>query len=152
MEKEFSTPSFEIDERPSLKRHQREKIWQILIPLIAGLLLILAVGVVVILTASRSAAGGPVSQWADTSTIWLILPVIMFTIIGALILIGLIYLVAKLINFLPPYANLVQAYGDLIEAKVSLVTRKIVAPVITVKSTQAGVKGFLSALFGLTRR
>ncbi|MFO7972828.1 MAG: hypothetical protein R6U40_13920 [Desulfobacterales bacterium] len=151
MENEFSTSSFESGRRPSLQRHRREKIWQILVPLILGVLLILAVAVLVVLTATRSTAGGPVSQWADTSAIWLILPVMMFAVVGTLVLIGLIYGVAKMIEILPPYANLVQGYAGLIAAKVKLITRKIVNPIIAVESTKAGVKGFISALFGSTR-
>jgi hypothetical protein len=152
MENELSVSAFEGNKRPSLERHRREKIWQILVPLIIGILLILAVGVIVILTAACSSAGGAVSQWADTSAIWLIMPVIMFAIFGILILIGLIYLVARITKILPPYADLVQGYASLVAAKVSLVTRKIVSPFITVESTRAGIKGFISALFGSTWR
>ena len=151
MEKEFSVSTYEGNRRPSLQRHHREKIWQILVPLIFGALLILAVGVIVILNATRTTSGGAVSQWADTSAIWLILPVIFFTLFGALVLFGLIYGVAKIINFLPPYTHLVQGYADLIEAKVKLLTLKIVSPVISVASTKAGIKGFFSALFGSGR-
>jgi len=152
MEKEFSVSSFEDDKRPSIQRHQREKLWQILIPLIFGVLLILGVGVIVVLTATRSTAGGPVSQWADVSAIWLIFPIILFTAFGVLVLIGLTYAVGKVINILPPYANLVQGYAGLIAAKVNLMTRKFVSPYIKIESTRAGIKGFLSALFGLSDR
>ena len=151
MENEFSVSVYEVKRRPSLERHRREKVWQILVPLIFGVLVILAVSVIVILTAARSSAGGSVSQWADASAIWLILPVIMVAIFGILILIGLIYLIARIIKILPPYADLVQGYASLVAAKVSLVTRKIASPFITVESTTAGVKGFISALFGKTR-
>jgi len=151
MENKFSTSSYERNRRSSLERHQREKIWQILVPLIFVVLLILSAAVIVVLTATRSSAGGPVSQWADTSAIWLILPVTMFAFVGILVLIGIIYGVAKLIDILPPYAHLVQGYAGLIEAKVKLVTRKIVTPIIAVESKKAGVKGFLSALLGSTR-
>jgi hypothetical protein len=152
MENEFSVSAFEGNKRPSLERHRREKIWQILVPLIIGILLILAVGVIVVLTAARTSAGGAVSQWADTSAIWLILPVIMFAILGIMILTGLIYLIARIIKILPPYADLVHGYAGQVAAKVSLVTRKIASPFIAVKSTRAGIKGFISALFGKTRR
>lgn len=151
MENEFSVSVFEGKKRPSLERHRREKIWQILVPLFIWTLLILAVGAIVIQTAARSSAGGSVSQWADTSAIWLILPIIMVAIFGILILIGLIYLVARIIKILPPYADLIQGYASLIATRVSLVTRRIASPFITVESTSAGIKGFVSALFGKRR-
>lgn len=152
MENEFSVSAFEGNKRPSLERHRREKIWQIQVPLIIGILLILAVGVIVVLTAARTSTGGAVSQWADTSAIWLILPVIMFAILGIMVLTGLIYLIARIIKILPSYADLVHGYAGQVAAKVSLVTRKIASPFIAVKSTRAGIKGFISALFGKTRR
>ena len=148
MEKEISPSVIEMGNRPSFQRHHREKTWQILVPLILGIMLILAVAVGVVLTAFRSNVGGSVSQWADTSAIWLILPIIMFAIIAIVILSGLIVGVAKIINILPPFAHLIQSYAGLITAKVSLITRKIVTPVMTVESIKAGIRGFLSALFG----
>ena len=151
MENEFSTSTFKTGTRPSMERHHRERFWQILLPLILAVLLILAAAVMIVLTATRSTAGGPVSQWADASAIWLILPVIMFAFLGILVLLGLIYGVAKMINILPPYTNLIQGYAGLIAAKVKLITIKIAKPVIAVESAKAGIKGFLSALSGKKR-
>ncbi len=151
MEKQFSASSFQSVNGPSIQRHHRDKFWQILFPLILGVLLILGMAVIVVLTATRSTAGGSVSQWADASLLWLILPVMMIAIFGIVVLLGLIYLVAKLINILPTYTNLVQVYAELIAGKVSLVTRKILSPFVNLSSTNAGVKGFFSALFGKSR-
>jgi hypothetical protein len=151
MNKQFPTSVSERSARPSIKRHKREKIWQIITPLLFGGLVMLGIGVIVVMTTFRSSAGGMVSQWADTSTIWLILPVIMFVFIGVLILIGMILLLAGMLNVLPHYTDLIQQYAGLIEAKVEMVTKKIVSPVITFRSKQAGFRGFFSALFGKTR-
>lgn len=150
MEKEFSNTSFEGDRRSSLLRHRQQKTWQILTPLFLGVLLILAIAVLVILTTAGTIEGGSVSQWADTSIIWIISPVMMFVFIGALVLFGLVYLIGKLIKIMPPYANLIQGYAQLIAARVNLATRKAASPFVKTGSTIAGLKGFFSALLGKT--
>lgn len=152
MEKESYISTEKNLKSASRQHHHREKIWQILFPIAIGFLLIIIAAVFVVLTASRSSGGGSVSQWADTSTIWLVLPIMMFAAFGTLVLAGLIYLVAKLLDILPPYTNLIQQYANLITARVNLATRKMVSPFVSAKSIRAGVGGFLSSLFGLNRK
>jgi hypothetical protein len=137
---------------PSIHRHHRDRTWQILFPIIVGFLLIIAAGVFVILTASGTSTGASVSQWADISSIWLILPVIMFTLFGTMVLAALIFLMAKLLNILPFYTDLVQQYAGLITARINLAMRKMVNPVVSARSVRAGVNGFFKALLGLKRK
>ncbi len=136
----------------SMHRHRRDRTWQILFPIIAGFLLIIAAGVFVILTASGTSSGASVSQWADISSIWLILPVIIFALFSTLLLAALIFLMAKLLNILPFYSHLVQQYAGLISARINLATRKMVSPVVSARSIKAGVAGFFTALLGLKRK
>jgi len=136
----------------SMHRHRRDRTWQILFPIIAGFLLIIAAGVFVILTASGTSSGASVSQWADISSIWLILPVIIFALFSTLLLAALIFLMAKLLNILPFYTNLVQQYAGLISVRINLATRKMVSPVVSARSIKAGVAGFFTALLGLKRK
>lgn len=137
---------------PSIHRHHRDRTWQILFPIIFGFLLIIAAGVFVTLTASGTASGASVSQWADISSIWLILPVIMFALFGILVLAAMIFLMAKLLNILPFYTDLVQQYAGLISARINLATRKVVSPIVSARSIRAGMNGFFTALLGLKRK
>jgi len=152
MDKKYSISIENSVKGASMQRHYREKIWQILFPIAIGVLLIIISAVFVILTASQTSGGGSVSQWADTSTIWLVLPIMMFAVFGTLVLAGLIYLVAKLRKILPPYTNLIQQYAGWITAQVNLATRKMISPLVSAKSIRAGVGGFLSSLFRLNRK
>ena len=152
MNKQFSISNIRRIKSPSIERHQRQKIRQIFLPLACIVVIIMGVCVLVILAASRSTPGGAVSQWADTSAIWLIMPVMMFTVIGAVVLGGLIFLLARLLKILPQYSNLVQNYAGLIAARVGLVTHKMVTPILSYRSTLAGLKGFLSSLLGIRQK
>jgi hypothetical protein len=54
------------------------------------------------------AATQPVSElrrWADVSVIWLILPALLFTLIGMLILAGLVYAVSAILKILRVFRN-----------------------------------------------
>jgi hypothetical protein len=152
MENQISDSSIKNVKRPSIQRHDRQKLWQILIPIIFVVLLILAVGVLIVLTATRPTGGGTVSQWADVSTIWIVLPLMAFAFMGLLITAGIIYLLSKILNILPVYGNLVQQYAGLMAARANLITRKIVAPIVSARSTRAGVGGFFRSLFRFARK
>jgi len=152
MNEEISITTEKSRTSSSIHRHHRDRTWQILVPIVFGFLLIIAAGVFVILTASGTTSGASVSQWADISSIWLILPVIMFALFGILVLVALIFLMAKLLNILPFYTNLVQQYAGLITARINLATRKVVNPVFSARSVRAGVNGFFTALLGLKRK
>lgn len=152
MNKEFSITTEKSRKSASMERHHRNKVWQILFPISFGVLLIITAGIFVILTAAGISPGASVSQWADISSIWLILPVIMFVFFGTLVQAVLIFLMSKLLNILPFYTNLVQQYAGLITARINLATRKLLNPIVSVRSIRAGVGGFFTSLLGLKRK
>jgi hypothetical protein len=55
-----------------------------------------------------------VSQWADTSVIWLIAASLLFTLVLAVILILMIWLLARLLKILPEYTSKAQDYAGVI--------------------------------------
>ena len=58
------------------EKHRREVFWQITIPLVIGLVMILGLAALVIVTAVQ---GGNVSQAADASLVYLIIPVMVMS-------------------------------------------------------------------------
>lgn len=152
MDNQNSRFNTEFQKSASYQRHEKQRFWQILTPIGVGLLLMLVIVALVIRAAAGTGAGGPVSQWADLSLIWLILPVMLFAMIATLVLIGLIYLLARLLQILPTYTNFVQYYANLITSQVKLWTDKIVQPVISLESVKATVGAFLTALAGRSKR
>ncbi len=135
----------------SLKRHQKQRFWQISVPVGVSVVAILVILGLVILTALDTQAGGPVSQWADASLIWLFLPALLFALVMVLILGALAYLLARLLRILPTYTYLAQHYVGLAAVYIRIGADKVAAPFISVKSATATVSAFFRALSGRNR-
>ena len=136
----------------SFRRHQRQRFWQILTPIILGGLITLAAAVLMVLSLTGTVSGINLSQTADTSLVWLILPVLIIGVFFGSLLLSMIYLIARLLNVLPQYTFLVQQYAALIEAKIKLWAQKGMAPIISIKSINAAVGAFLKNLFSFVRK
>ncbi len=117
--------------------------WQILLPVILVGLLMVGVITLVILTATGGDPVGQVSTWADTSLIWLILPALLFAVVVLVILGGLIYLLAKLLNIIPGYTSVVQDFFRRVSHIVGNIADKFASPFIAVKSVGAATNKFL---------
>jgi len=141
----------EIPKSESHLRHQRQRFWQIIVPVGIGALVILVILALVIRTAVGTDAGGPVSQWADTSMIWMALPALLFALVMTLILIAMIYLLASLLKILPKYTSVVQYYAGLIARYTIAGADKLVAPIITIRGVSATISALLGALAGRRR-
>ncbi len=117
-------------------RHRKEVWWQIILPLLLGMLVICG------LSAGAIAAGigavGEVSRWADISAIWLIIPPIALALILLVLVGGLAYGVTKLLQVLPPYARLAQDYLVLVSVRARQISNKAVEPVLKARSFWAG--------------
>ncbi len=131
---------FQPQERNPVTReaHRRQVLWQISLPFGVGILLILALAGLTVLSALGGGAG--VSRWADISLIWLILPMIVFTLILLAIVAGLVYLIVKLISVLPGSAFKVQELMASWQEKIRSASDKAAQPVIRVGGFWAGVR------------
>jgi len=141
----------EIPVSESYARHRRQRFWQIFAPVGFGVLVILVILGLVINMAVVTDAGDPVSQWADTSMIWLSLPGLMFALVVAIILVGMIFLMAKLLKILPVYSFKLQFYVDLGKDFIDTFADKVVAPIIAVKSAGATVSALFGSILGHRR-
>ena len=116
--------------------HRREMLLQVTMPLVIGILILLAGIVGVVYAATQKS--GEVSRWADVSLAWLLLPVLLVALLMFVGLSAAVYGMAKLLGVLPGYARLVQNYFLLAQTKVRQVSDKIVEPVLKARSAQAG--------------
>ncbi len=89
-------------------RHRREVIWQITIPVVVGILILLVLAFLAAFQTDMDQA----SVWADISLMWMIVPAFVATLIFFVFLAASIYLVVRLIGVLPGY--LFMAYGWLL--------------------------------------
>jgi hypothetical protein len=121
------------------KAHRREVLWQVTVPLIGGVLVLLALAVL-------SATGGTeqVSRWGDVSLIWLILPMLLVALIFLVITAGLAYGVIWLVRVLPGYARQLQALFETLAVKVKQVSDLAAEPFIRIQSFMAGMQALFN--------
>lgn len=118
--------------------HKREVFWQITLPLVFGILLILAAVGAIIFSASQPVTD--VGRWADVSLIWLILPSLFFALILIILLAGFIYLVTMLLRFIPRYTVIVQLYFEQARSKISQIANMSAEPLIRLNSVWAAIR------------
>lgn len=115
--------------------YKRALRWQIIIPMIVITLLFVAASIA---TAMRES--GIVSQWADVSTVWLLIPVLIFAIVNILILGGLIYGLAKLIDITPTGTQKLQGYIRLIGKKIKTLADSAAKPIFKIEGFSASLR------------
>lgn len=135
------------NEIPSYQRHKRQSFWQILFPVLLGGLVVLVGLAFLILTATKGDPASQLSGWADTSLIWLLLPVMGLGLMAVLLLGALIYLLGRLLKILPVYTALVQRYFAIGESWVKNFVARGIKPLLTAKGFQAGAGQLLKSLF-----
>jgi hypothetical protein len=84
---------------PTIRQHQRQLFWQILLPMLLVALIGLAAGGLV--TWATFANKGDARLWADISVIWLLAPMLLVALVAAIAVGGLIYGVARLTKATP---------------------------------------------------
>lgn len=126
--------------------HRHEVLWQITIPLVVGLVLVLALMVLAV-----AAPAGTASQLADISLIYLIGPSLIFGLISLLLLAGSIYLIVRLIQQLPFISYRVQNFFWLANARIRDIDDRLVAPFIRMKSSASAARTFRRRVFGKQR-
>ncbi len=127
-------------ESESTRRHHQQTFWQIIFPIsITGLIII----VLAIFNARTTIS--QISLNAQIALIWMLIPAMLFTLVGLAVTIVFIIFSIKLINILPGYADLLQ----LNVTKIANCTKKFadwcVEPILRIHS-------FLAILSKLTRK
>ena len=118
--------------------HRREVFWQISIPLIIGILVILAaVGAIIFSTIQPVTEVG---RWASVSLIWLILPSLLVALILLALLAGLIFAVSFLLSRIPHIALVIQLYIDQARNKVGQVLNLSAEPILRINSLWAAFR------------
>lgn len=118
-------------------QHRRETQKQIYLPLIIGLVVVLAGVVTIIIYGVR--AESTLRRWADVSLIWVIIPAMFIGVIIMLVTIGSLYAITRVLGVAPGYFGIVQGYIRQAEARIGQVTDGLVEPVLRVRSSWAVV-------------
>jgi len=128
-------PALPLEQNPvTQRRHRREVFWQVTVPIAIGCILIVVLAILTTQTTS-----GQASVWADISTIWLIIPVMMITLLSLVFLLVSIYLNVRLIRILPFYSRRVQEWFSMLAIQVSRLANIAVEPVVRIQGLRASI-------------
>ena len=120
---------------PTLRAHKRQRFWQILMPILSVIVLILVAGGFVI-----GAEAGQNKLWADIATIWLIAPLMFSALVCMAVLGGMIYAVARLTQITPRYTLQAQNFALRLTAGVKRGADVAVKPVVWLEQARAVLK------------
>ena len=118
------------------KAHRREVGWQIVFPLTCGSIILLGLA---IWTVVGTVQGGNVSQPADTSLIFLLIPTMILALIPLALLAGLAYGIIAFNKMLPQYFFKAQGALRKVQDGVRIGADKLVEPVIRIESMIAAL-------------
>jgi len=126
----------------SYLKHRRDLAWKIIFPVILSTVLCIALIVVINLATFRD--GGDVARWAAISTLWIVVPTMLGMLIFLALLVGIIYLLARLLNIAPNYTAIAQDFFYRIKSYAKRAADAVAKPVIAIDSIGAGI----SRIFG----
>ena len=119
-------------------------MWQIIFPIaLTGILLI---ALIVLINIATFRDNGDVARWAAVSTIWIVIPIMVGLLIFLALLVGIIYLLGKLLHITPTYTSLAQDYVYLAESYIKRGTEMIVKQVIEIQGIIASIREFFKKL------
>ena len=124
----------------SYKRHRKQMMNQIVLPVILSALVMIALVVLISLATFR--ANGDVGRWAAISTIWIVIPVMLMGLIVLVILIGLIYLMARGLQIIPTYTGLAQEYAAKARWYITRGADMLVKPFFVIEGLSASIQKF----------
>jgi hypothetical protein len=127
-------------EHYSYQQHRRQRTTQVILPVLISTLLL--IGLIVLITFATFKSNGDVSRWAAISTIWVIIPALLAGLIALAILVGLIYLMARVLSGLPHYTGIAQDYVFLAQRYIIRGADMVVKPVIALEGFIENVKVF----------
>jgi hypothetical protein len=125
-------------ETQTIRAHKRQLAWQILVPFLVAVLLIIATAALVV-----ASTGSSQRTWADVSTIWLIAPLIVFALFLVFMLGFLIYGIAKLLRVAPRYTAKAQFYIAAAAAGTRKVADGAAQPFIWARQAGSVIKSIL---------
>jgi hypothetical protein len=125
----------------SYRRHRRQLTSQIILPMVLAALLFIAMIVLINIATFRD--NGDVARWAAISTMWILIPIFIMGLVFLVLLVGLIYLFARLLGIAPIYTGKAQDFVHKLAIRIRRAADMTVRPIITVNSVGATVKALL---------
>jgi hypothetical protein len=125
----------------SYLKHRRDTAWKIIFPVVLSS--VLCLGLIVLINIATFRGGGDAQRWADISTMWIAIPVMLLLLVTFAVLSGIVYLLAKLLKIAPPYTALAQDFFYKMEGYVRRGADAAAKPFIFIDSLGASIDRFL---------
>ena len=130
-----------LSESPTLRLHRRQRLWQILLPVLLLVVLMLAVAVL-----SVFAETGETRLWSDVAIILLITPMLMLALVLLVVLVVLIYSLGRLGRAAPNVTARMQATAGRLNSGVQRVAKGVVKPFGWLEEFSSAVKALVGIL------
>jgi hypothetical protein len=121
----------------SYLKHRRDLTWKIIFPVVLSAVLCLALIVIINLATFRD--GGDVARWSAISTMWIAVPTMLGMLIVLALLVGIIYLLARLLNIAPRYTVMAQDFFYKVKSYARRIADAVAKPVISIDAIGAGI-------------
>ena len=128
----------------SYLRHRKQVTWQIVLPVL--LMVVLIIALVVLINIATFRDNGDVARWAAISTIWMVVPIMIGMLIFLVLLVGLIYLLSKLLGITPRYTGLAQDYVHKVAGAIKRGLDAIVKQFIEIQGVLASIREFFGRI------
>jgi hypothetical protein len=125
----------------SYRRHRRQRTSQIILPMVLAALVFIAVVVLLILATANGT--GDIARMAAISTMWIFIPIFIMGFVFLALLVGLIYLFARLLGIAPIYTGKAQDFVHKLALRIRHVADLSVKPVIFLDGIGATIQAFL---------
>ncbi|MBE9478709.1 MAG: hypothetical protein IMY80_01995 [Chloroflexi bacterium] len=129
--------------RPAEKRDYW--VW-IYLPFLVGILVLVGIGILVV-----RAGFGSVSAWADTSLIFMLLPMIILGLVLVVLFGAMIYGIVKLITMIPEWFTIIRRFFWQAENAVQQAGDIVVRPFTVMKSSWAALQESYGWLVSIVR-
>lgn len=126
----------------SYKKHRKDLAWKIIFPVVLSS--VLCLGLIVLINVATFRGGGDVARWGAISTMWIAIPTMIIMLIFLALLVGIVYLLAKLLNTAPHYTVRAQDFFYKVESYARRGANAAAKPIIFLDSIGAAI----NRLFG----
>ena len=128
----------------SYLKHRKQVVWQVILPVVVASLLIVAL--IVLINVATFSQGGDVARWAAISTMWIAIPIMFGLLIFLALMVGLVYLMKKLLGITPTYTGMAQDYTYIAESYIKRATEALVKPVLQLNGILASINAFFEKI------
>jgi len=125
----------------SYKRHRRQLMSQIILPMVLAALVFIAL--IVLISLATFGGNGDVARWAAISTMWLASHVFVLEFVFLALLVGIIYLLGRLLGITPIYTGQAQNFVHKLMIRIRLAADAAAKPFIFLDSIGASINRLL---------